>query len=143
METRQCWLLLLSTITLVLSSGEGVDLARFIKNISLKQLRRPVDIKVRPKEIPVPELTPGPVVLTKNGPIKGITVDKAHVFYGVAYAEPPIGAYRWKPPRPVRPWTGVYDASFPRAACMQACQGLNPEECPKMVRNTMTFLLLL
>lgn len=76
----------------------------------------------------------GPLVLTKDGKIKGITVDKAHVFYGIPYADPPIGAYRWKPPRPVTPWAGVYDASFPRAACMQACSGPIAAECPRTVR---------
>lgn len=77
---------------------------------------------------------PGPLVLTKDGKIKGITVDKAHVFYGIPYADPPIGAYRWKPPRPVTPWVDVYDASFPRAACMQACSGPIAAECPRTVR---------
>uniref|UniRef100_A0A3B4UXN2 Carboxylic ester hydrolase n=1 Tax=Seriola dumerili TaxID=41447 RepID=A0A3B4UXN2_SERDU len=64
-------------------------------------------------------VAPGPLVLTKDGRIKGITVDKAHIFYGIPYADPPVGAYRWKPPRPVSPWSGVYNASFPRPACMQ------------------------
>ncbi|TNM91479.1 hypothetical protein fugu_019859, partial [Takifugu bimaculatus] len=44
---------------------------------------------------------PGPMVLTKDGKMKGVTVDKAQVFYGIPYADPPVGAYRWKPPRPV------------------------------------------
>uniref|UniRef100_A0A3Q0T9F5 Si:ch73-89b15.3 n=1 Tax=Amphilophus citrinellus TaxID=61819 RepID=A0A3Q0T9F5_AMPCI len=70
----------------------------------------------------------GPVVLTKDGQIQGITLDKAHVFYGIPYADPPVGAYRWKPPRPVSPWQGVYDASFPRAACMQFCSRVS-EDC--------------
>lgn len=78
---------------------------------------------------------PGPVVITKNGRIKGATVDKAHIFYGIPYADPPVGAYRWKPPRPVTPWQGVYDGSFPRAACMQACSGPDAAECPRTVRR--------
>lgn len=80
------------------------------------------------------ETAPGPLVLTKDGKMTGVTVDKAHVFYGIPYADPPIGAYRWKPPRPVTPWAGVYDASFPRAACMQACSGPIAAECPRTVR---------
>uniref|UniRef100_H3CKA9 Carboxylesterase type B domain-containing protein n=1 Tax=Tetraodon nigroviridis TaxID=99883 RepID=H3CKA9_TETNG len=63
---------------------------------------------------------PGPVVLIKDGKIRGIMVDKAYAFFGIPYADPPVGAYRWKPPRPVTPWAEVYDASFPRAACMQS-----------------------
>lgn len=84
---------------------------------------------------------PGPVVITKDGRIKGVTVDKAHIFYGIPYADPPVGAYRWKPPRPVTPWQGVYDGSFPRAACMQACSGPVAAECPRTVRR-LAFPLL-
>lgn len=84
---------------------------------------------------------PGPVVLTKDGKMKGLAVDKAYIFYGIPYADPPVGAYRWKPPRPVTPWAGVYDASFPRAACMQACSGPMAAECPRAVRNQLFFVL--
>lgn len=83
---------------------------------------------------------PGPLVLTKDGQIQGTTVDRAHVFYGVPYADPPTGAYRWKPPRPVTPWPHVYDASFPRAACMQACTGPARDECPQKVRRDDFYL---
>ncbi|XP_049617622.1 cAMP-regulated D2 protein [Syngnathus scovelli] len=83
---------------------------------------------------------PGPVVLTKTGAIKGITADKAHIFYGVPYSDPPVGAYRWKPPRPVSPWKGVYDASFPKAPCMQACRGPIAAECPRNVSEDCLYL---
>ncbi|XP_072233586.1 cAMP-regulated D2 protein-like [Leuresthes tenuis] len=170
MESWQ-YLLLLSTITLVLSSGEvtknndGIDLVSFLRNIyhgllvrvepfiitrdfeinSLKELRHSEDLtfiqKTERKAISqVTDAAPRPVVFTKNGPIKGITVDKSHLFYGVPYADPPVGAYRWKPPRSVSPWLGVYDASFPRAACMQACSGPITEECPKMVSEDCLYL---
>lgn len=111
---------------------------------SLKELGRPVvlSIKEQSKDKPVSLDTNGsrgPVVFTKDGQIKGTTLDKAHVFYGVPYADPPVGSYRWKPPRPVSPWPGVYDASFPRAACMQACRGPIAEECPRNVRNKLIY----
>ncbi|MBO0794472.1 MAG: carboxylesterase family protein, partial [Ktedonobacteraceae bacterium] len=32
-------------------------------------------------------------------------------FRGVPYAQPPIGALRFAPPRPITPWTGLCDAS--------------------------------
>ncbi|XP_068611514.1 cAMP-regulated D2 protein [Brachionichthys hirsutus] len=83
---------------------------------------------------------PGPVVFTKEGPIKGVTLDKAHVFYGIPYADPPIGTYRWKPPRAVSPWRGIYDASFPRAACMQVCSGPIAGECPQIVSEDCLYL---
>ncbi|KAK2858712.1 hypothetical protein Q5P01_003332 [Channa striata] len=82
----------------------------------------------------------GPVVITKGGRIKGTTVDKAHVFYGIPYADPPVGPNRWKPPRPASPWPGVYDASSPRAACMQACRGPITEECPRVVSEDCLYL---
>uniref|UniRef100_A0A9R1SLD1 Carboxylesterase type B domain-containing protein n=2 Tax=Cyprinus carpio TaxID=7962 RepID=A0A9R1SLD1_CYPCA len=62
----------------------------------------------------------GPKLLTKDGLIQGLTLDKSYVFYGIPFADPPVAASRWKPPRPVTPWSGVYDATYPRAACMQA-----------------------
>ncbi|XP_029681706.1 cAMP-regulated D2 protein-like [Takifugu rubripes] len=83
---------------------------------------------------------PGPMVLTKDGKMKGVTVDKAQVFYGIPYADPPVGAYRWKPPRPVTPWKEVYDASFPRAACMQACSGPVAAECSRTVSEDCLYL---
>ncbi|XP_026219153.1 cAMP-regulated D2 protein [Anabas testudineus] len=112
---------------------------------SLKELGRPVvlSIKEQSKDKPVSLDTNGsrgPVVFTKDGQIKGATLDKAHVFYGVPYADPPVGSYRWKPPRPVSPWPGVYDASFPRAACMQACRGPIAEECPRNVSEDCLYL---
>ncbi|GLD48072.1 cAMP-regulated D2 protein-like protein [Lates japonicus] len=112
---------------------------------SLKALGRLEDLSIteQSKDKPVNQDTngaPGPLVLTKDGQIKGITVDKAHIFYGIPFADPPVGAYRWKPPRPVSPWLGVYDASFPRAACMQACSGPITEECPRIVSEDCLYL---
>ncbi|XP_013129621.1 cAMP-regulated D2 protein isoform X2 [Oreochromis niloticus] len=164
MENWHC-LLLLCTLSLELSSGgvtkndDDIDLVSFLRNIypepfiinrdfeinSLEELGRPGDPAIiqQTKDKPVTQDTngaAGPVVITKDGQIKGITVDKAHVFYGVPYASPPVGAYRWKPPRPVSPWHGVYDASFPRAACMQFCSRAITEECPKSVSEDCLYL---
>lgn len=77
----------------------------------------------------------GPQVQTKYGILKGVTVDKAHIFYGIPFADPPVGERRWKPPAPVTPWTGVHDATFPRPACMQACSGPLSAECPAKVTD--------
>uniref|UniRef100_A0A3Q2QQF8 Si:ch73-89b15.3 n=1 Tax=Fundulus heteroclitus TaxID=8078 RepID=A0A3Q2QQF8_FUNHE len=145
MESWQC-VLLLTAITLRPCSADGRktddgnDPVSFLRNIysgllvraepflrdsELKELRRPLDLAVirqtKDKQL---SQSDGPVVFTKNGRIKGVTVEKAHIFYGVPYADPPVGAYRWKPPRPVSPWSGVYDASFPRAVS-EDCLYLN------------------
>lgn len=162
MGSWHCLLLLLCKFSLVLTIGEvrknydDFDLVNFLKRISgLSVGGEPFIIKedfeinsfkqdlsfregVETKDKAVhrdPAAAPGPVVLTKDGHIRGVSVDKAHVFYGIPYADPPVGAYRWKTPRPVSPWAGVYDATFPRAACMQACNG---KECPRTVRSITT-----
>ncbi|KAG7278608.1 hypothetical protein CRUP_013351 [Coryphaenoides rupestris] len=93
-----------------------------------------------PGERPPGAPQPGPLVRTRNGALRGITVDLAHVFYGVPYAEPPVGAYRWKPPRPARPWRGVYDAGAPRASCMQDCGGPLADLCPHKVSEDCLYL---
>jgi hypothetical protein len=43
----------------------------------------------------------GDVVGTRNA---GAIVDE---FRGIPFAHPPIGKLRWRPPVPIRPWTGV------------------------------------
>ncbi|KAL6117080.1 uncharacterized protein ACO6RY_14942 [Pungitius sinensis] len=168
MESCHC-LLLLCMLSLALFSREAIghddDLVGFLGSIlsglqvrdehftinkvfginSLRELGRPAagSISQQSKIKPVNWETngaPGPLVVTKDGQIKGVTVDKAHIFYGIPYADPPVGAYRWKPPRPVSPWPGVYDASFPRASCMQACSGPMTEECPRIVSEDCLYL---
>ncbi|MEZ0449703.1 carboxylesterase/lipase family protein [Cellulomonas sp. ICMP 17802] len=53
----------------------------------------------------------GATVTTVNGVLRGSVVDGVHAFLGVPYAAPPVGANRLRPPQPVRPWTGVRDAT--------------------------------
>lgn len=40
-------------------------------------------------------------------------------FLGIAYAEPPVGRLRWRAPVPVRPWTGVREATAFGSSCSQ------------------------
>lgn len=51
------------------------------------------------------------------GALRGAGRDGVRTFLGVPYAEPPVGELRWRAPRPVRPWSGVRDATrwAPRA----------------------------
>lgn len=76
-----------------------------------------------------------PVVITHLGRVRGRTLDKAHVFYGIPFADPPVGDKRWTPPSPVSPWSYTYDATFPRPACMQMCAGEFSRLCPPKVCN--------
>ncbi|WP_082902309.1 carboxylesterase/lipase family protein [Mycobacterium adipatum] len=65
-------------------------------------------------------LPPDPsVVATSAGLLRGVaTLDKRH-FAGIPYAAPPVGPLRWQPPQPVRPWSGVHDATKVGPRCIQ------------------------
>ncbi|XP_060734745.1 cAMP-regulated D2 protein [Tachysurus vachellii] len=84
--------------------------------------------------------TEDPVVITHSGPVRGLTLDKAHVFFGIPYAAPPVGSRRWAAPQPVSQWTRPYDATFPRAACMQVCSEEFSEACPHKVNEDCLYL---
>ncbi|MGK9174987.1 carboxylesterase/lipase family protein [Yokenella regensburgei] len=48
-----------------------------------------------------------PLVLTRQGTVVGVTDGGCHIWRGLPYAEPPVGALRWRSPQPVKPWNGV------------------------------------
>lgn len=50
---------------------------------------------------------------TAYGALRGDVRDGVHVFLGVPYAAPPVGADRLRPPRPPEAWDGVRDACRP------------------------------
>ncbi|MGW7024815.1 carboxylesterase family protein [Streptomyces decoyicus] len=58
---------------------------------------------------------PAPAVRTGAGCLRGTEEEydgrTLYVFRGVPYAQPPVGRLRFASPRPVRPWTGVRDAT--------------------------------
>src|SRR5215475_855312 len=58
-------------------------------------------------------------IITNSGVIRGKTVDNVDQFLGVPYAAAPIGALRWRAPRPATPWHGVRDATKPASPCAQ------------------------
>jgi para-nitrobenzyl esterase len=61
-----------------------------------------------------------PVVKVRGGQIRGASLDKGGaVFKGIPYAQPPVGDLRWREPMPVKPWTGVRDATALGAICPQ------------------------
>ena len=92
------------------------------------------DLEDSPETVPCAGPVPhGPRVQTKDGILKGLAVEKAYIFYGIPYASPPVGAGRWKPPSPAAPWAGVYEATSPRASCMQAWRGSVSEVYPEKV----------
>ena len=65
------------------------------------------------------------VVRIDSGALQGVVEDGIEIYRGIPYAKPPVGPLRWRPPRPVEPWTGVRDGSRFGHACPQR-RGLYP-----------------
>ncbi len=42
-----------------------------------------------------------------------------HAWHGIPFAEPPVGALRWRAPRTAQPWTGVREALADPSGCAQ------------------------
>lgn len=64
------------------------------------------------------------VVTTANGRLNGTveqswTEEPFHAFYGIPYAQPPIGELRFEPPVPVQSWDGVRPAIAYGPICWQ------------------------
>jgi len=69
---------------------------------------------------------PDVVIRTTAGKIAGEAMpDGRHLFRGIPFAQPPVGALRWKPPMPVKPWRGIRDATRSGPGCMQIDYGWN------------------
>ncbi len=51
------------------------------------------------------------VVLVSGGAIRGRASGAGAVFVGIPFARPPVGAFRWQPPGPVVPWSGMREAT--------------------------------
>lgn len=54
-----------------------------------------------------------------QGRVAGLSDGDLNVFKGIAYALPPVGERRWRPPAAPRPWRGIFDASAFGASCAQ------------------------
>ena len=64
-----------------------------------------------------------PVVTVSSGKLQGIIENGLEVFRGIPYAEPPVGALRWRAPQEVKPWGGIKKAEAFGCACMQSDRG--------------------
>lgn len=61
-----------------------------------------------------------PTVTVTGGPIRGGLLEKGGaVFKRIPFAQPPVGDLRWREPLPVKPWTGVREATAFGAPCAQ------------------------
>ena len=61
-------------------------------------------------------------VRTANGTVEGAgrLPSGVRVFRGIPFAQPPVGALRWREPQPVKNWSGVREAAKFGPRCMQA-----------------------
>jgi para-nitrobenzyl esterase len=60
-----------------------------------------------------------PIVEAPAGVVQGSQEGGLRVFRGVPYAQPPVGAMRWRPPADLPAWQGVRKATAFGAACVQ------------------------
>jgi len=66
-------------------------------------------------------MSPSGRVKTANGVVETTTPPSSGVrsFKGIPFAQPPVGALRWREPQPVKNWKGVRKADKFGARCMQ------------------------
>lgn len=65
-----------------------------------------------------------PATEVTSGRIQGsMLAPGGAVFKGIPFAQPPVGALRWREPRPVKPWTGIRAATSFGAPCAQNSAG--------------------
>ena len=50
------------------------------------------------------------IVETRQGKVEGEEANGLLVFKGIPFAQPPVGALRWRAPQPAKSWTGVHAA---------------------------------
>lgn len=60
-----------------------------------------------------------PLAETRQGTLLGLVDESIHLWRGIPFAQPPVGALRWRAPRPVQPWSGVRQADTFSASCWQ------------------------
>jgi para-nitrobenzyl esterase len=54
-----------------------------------------------------------------GGHVEGVVAHGITSYKGIPFAAPPLGELRWKPPQPVKPWTGAKKADTYGPSCMQ------------------------
>lgn len=74
-----------------------------------------------------PALAAAKTIATDSGPVLRRSDG---VYQGIPYAAPPVGALRWRPPQPARPWTGPLACDAPGPQCPQNdADGDTAEDC--------------
>jgi para-nitrobenzyl esterase len=65
------------------------------------------------------------VVKVDGGAVRGKVWNGSFLYRGIPFAAPPLSDLRWKPPQPVRPWSGVRESVEQPASCLQNDYGWN------------------
>ncbi|EFV14908.1 carboxylesterase family protein [Segniliparus rugosus] len=69
-----------------------------------------------------------PIVGISTGSVRGLADGSTLSFLGVPYASAPVGALRFRPPRPAKPWTGVREATAVGPQFLQIARSDNEQE---------------
>lgn len=74
-----------------------------------------------------------PEATIAEGVVRGAWSGAVRTFFGIPFAEPPVGSRRWRPPERVAPWSGVRPAFAKGSPCVQLPQAGKPlagsEDC--------------
>ncbi|CAF4280551.1 unnamed protein product, partial [Adineta steineri] len=81
-------------------------------------------------------------VSTNYGDVLGYETDMARIFYGIPFAQPPVGNLRWNRPEPVSKWApDVLNATTRAPACPQPpCGGIPSLLCPTKFSEDCLYL---
>ncbi len=80
--------------------------------------------------LPLHALETSTTVRTQSGTLRGESANGVRIFRGIPFAEPPIGSLRFRPPVPVKPWSGEREATRFAASPMQWNESSAPGEPP-------------
>jgi para-nitrobenzyl esterase len=75
------------------------------------------------------EASAPPIVITVEGALRGDRAGDVVVFRGIPYAQAPVGALRFRPPQPIRPWADTRDARRFGPPCPQRGENDASEDC--------------
>ncbi len=85
-----------------------------------------------------PALANDPAIVTRNGPVKGVSIFGVQGYLGIPYAVPPVGDLRWKPPVPSGRFPGgVFQANKFGNFCTQR-NSLAPQSEDCLTLNVFT-----
>jgi para-nitrobenzyl esterase len=76
-----------------------------------------------------PACAAGTNVQTSTGPVCGIVANGVSEWLGVPYAQPPVGALRWAPPKAPAPWTAPRAATQYGNECRKPTVPSSGEDC--------------